>query len=129
MPPMARAATTTDAFNAIAEPARRAILDELSLGESSVNGLVEALGLTQPQVSKHLRVLREVGLVSVREQGRHRLYSVNGSSLKPVHDWIKGYEELWSERFKSLDDVLEELKEPKQQGVMARCPQQPDRQK
>lgn len=108
---MARAATTTDAFNAVAEPRRRAILDALADGERSVNELVEGLGFTQPQVSKHLRVLREVGLVTVREEGRQRLYSLNGSELKPIHDWIKGYEEMWTERFDSLDDVLGELKE------------------
>ncbi|HYH61692.1 MAG TPA: metalloregulator ArsR/SmtB family transcription factor [Solirubrobacterales bacterium] len=108
---MARAATTTDAFNAVAEPRRRAILDALANGERSVNELVEALGFTQPQVSKHLRILREVGLVTVREEGRQRHYSVNGTELKPIHDWIKGYEEMWTERFESLDDVLEELQE------------------
>ena len=107
---MARAATTTDAFNAVAEPRRRAILDALAEGERSVNELVETLDFTQPQVSKHLRVLREVGLVTAREEGRSRLYSVNGRELKPIHDWIKGYEQMWTERFDSLDGVLEELK-------------------
>ena len=107
---MARAATTADAFNAIAEPRRREILDALAGGERSVNALVERLGLTQPQVSKHLRVLREVGAVDVREDGRRRLYSLNGHALKPIHDWVKSYEELWSERFDELDAVLEDLK-------------------
>jgi len=108
---MARAATTADAFNAVAEPRRRQILDVLADGERrAVNDLVEELGLTQPQVSKHLRVLREVGLVDVREQGRQRLYRVNGQPLKPIHDWIKNYERTWSERFEALDVVLEELK-------------------
>lgn len=107
---MARAATTTDAFNAVAEPRRRQILDVLAEGERPVNDLVEVLGLAQPQVSKHLRVLREVGLVDVREEGRQRLYRLNGLPLKPIHDWVKSYEESWNERFEGLDDVLDELK-------------------
>ena len=107
---MARAATTTDAFNAVAEPRRRQILDVLAGGERPVNDLVRELGLAQPQVSKHLRVLREVGAVAVREQGRQRLYRVNGRALKPIHDWVKDYERSWSERFQELDVVLEELK-------------------
>jgi DNA-binding transcriptional ArsR family regulator len=107
---MARAATTTDAFNAVAEPRRRAILDALADGERPVNDLVSALGLAQPQVSKHLRVLREVGVVDVREAGRQRLYRLNGPALKPIHDWVKAYESTWSERFELLDDVLDDLK-------------------
>jgi len=106
---MARAAITADAFNAVAEPRRRDILDVLARGERPVNDLVRLLGLTQPQVSKHLRVLREVGLVEVREAGRQRLYRLNGPALKPIHDWVKTYERSWSERFDELDDVLEEL--------------------
>ena len=106
---MARAATTADAFNAVAEPRRRQILDALAVGEHSVNDLVVRLGLAQPQVSKHLRVLREVGAVAVREDGRRRLYRVNGAALKPIHDWVKGYEQLWSDRFEELDAVLEGL--------------------
>jgi DNA-binding transcriptional ArsR family regulator len=112
---MARAATTADAFNAVAEPRRRQILDALAGGERPVNDLVATLGLAQPQVSKHLRVLREVGAVEVREEGRQRLYRLNGQALKPIHDWVQGYERLWSERFELMDDVLEELKE-KEQG-------------
>ena len=111
---MARAATTTDAFNAVAEPRRRQILDALADGERRVNDLVELLGLAQPQVSKHLKVLREVGLVDVREEGRERFYRLNGRSLKPIHDWIKGYERMWSERFDALDEVLEDLKRKEQ---------------
>ena len=107
---MARAATTTDAFNAVAEPRRREILDALADGERPVNDLVSALGLAQPQVSKHLRVLREVGVVDVREEGRQRLYRLNGPALKPIHDWVKAYESTWSERFELLDDVLDDLK-------------------
>jgi DNA-binding transcriptional ArsR family regulator len=116
---MARAATTADAFNAVAEPRRREILDVLSLGERPVNDLVAELGLAQPQVSKHLRVLREVGAVDVREDGRQRLYRLNGHALKPIHDWVKGYERSWSERFERLDDVLEELKKEQGDGSSA----------
>jgi DNA-binding transcriptional ArsR family regulator len=111
---MARAATTADAFNAVAEPRRRQILDALAGGERPVNDLVRLLGLAQPQVSKHLRVLREVGAVDVRDEGRQRLYRVNGEALKPIHDWVKNYERTWSERFEALDDVLEELKQEEQ---------------
>jgi DNA-binding transcriptional ArsR family regulator len=112
---MARAATTADAFNAVAEPRRRAILDLLAGGERPVNELVRELGLAQPQVSKHLRVLREVGAVDVREDGRQRRYRLNGVALKPIHDWVKEYERTWTERFELLDIVLEELKE-KEEG-------------
>jgi len=108
---MARAATTTDAFNAVAEPRRRQILDALAGGERPVNDLVAALELGQPQVSKHLRVLREVGLVAVRDEGRQRMYRLNGQALKPVHDWVKDFERTWDDRFELMDDVLEELKE------------------
>src|SRR5258705_571922 len=108
---MARAATTADAFNAVAEPRRRQILDALAGGERPVNELVRLLGLRQPQVSKHLRVLREVGAVEVRDQGRQRVYRLNGRALKPIHDWVKNYERSWSERFDQLDVVLDELKE------------------
>jgi DNA-binding transcriptional ArsR family regulator len=108
---MARAATTTDAFNAVAEPQRRRILDLLVGGERSVTELVDGLGLTQPQVSKHLRVLREVGAVHVRDDGRRRLYRLNGPALKPIHDWVKAYEETWEERFEAMDAVLEQLKQ------------------
>jgi DNA-binding transcriptional ArsR family regulator len=107
---MARAATTADAFNAVAEPRRRQILDALVGGERPVNDLVRVLGLAQPQVSKHLRVLREVGAVEVRDDGRRRLYRVNGAALRPIHDWVKSYERMWSERFDELDVVLAELK-------------------
>ena len=114
---MARAATTADAFNAIAEPRRRAILDVLAGGEHAVNDLVAVLGLTQPQVSKHLRVLREVGAVDVRDEGRQRLYRLNGPALKPIHDWVKNYERSWSKRFDLLDDVLDQLKDREQGDV------------
>ena len=113
---MARAATTADAFNAVAEPRRREILDVLAGGERPVNDLVRVLGLAQPQVSKHLRVLREVGAVVVREDGRQRLYRLNGRALKPIHDWVKNYEQAWSERFEQLDIVLDELKKEEGDG-------------
>jgi len=112
---MARAATTADAFNAVAEPRRRQILDVLAAGERPVNDLVRVLGLAQPQISKHLRVLREVGAVDVREQGRQRLYRLNGHALKPIHDWVQEYERTWTERFDRLEAVLEELKQ-KEEG-------------
>jgi DNA-binding transcriptional ArsR family regulator len=112
---MARAATTADTFNAVAEPRRRAILDVLAEGERPVNDLVGLLGIPQPQVSKHLRVLREVGAVRVRDEGRQRLYRLNGHALKPIHDWVSNYERLWSHRFEQLDLVLEDLKR-KEQG-------------
>lgn len=108
---MARAATTTDAFNAIAEPRRRQILDLLAAGERSVGEIVEALAMPQPQVSKHLRVLREVGLVEVRQEGRQRLYRLAGRELKAIHDWVSGFEELWQERLDALDSVVAELKQ------------------
>src|SRR5687768_11571031 len=107
---MARAATTADAFNAVAEPRRRQILDVLAGGERPVGDLVRLVGIAQPQVSKHLRVLREVGAVHVRDEGRRRLYRLNGHALKPIHDWVSGYERSWSERFDQLDVVLEDLK-------------------
>ena len=107
---MARAATTADAFNAVADSRRREILDVLADGERAVNELVAELGLAQPQVSKHLRVLRAVGAVEVRDHGRQRLYRLNGHALKPIHDWVRKYEHSWSERFEALDSVLDELK-------------------
>jgi DNA-binding transcriptional ArsR family regulator len=112
---VARAATTTDAFNAVAEPRRRQILDVLAGGELPVNDLVRLVGLGQPQVSKHLRVLREVGAVDVRDEGRQRLYRLNGQALKPIHDWVKQYENSWSERFDRLDVVLAQLQDKERQ--------------
>jgi DNA-binding transcriptional ArsR family regulator len=113
---VARAATTTDAFNAVAEPRRRQILDALADGERPVNDLVRLLGVAQPQVSKHLRVLREVGAVHVRDDGRQRLYRVNAHALKPIHDWVQPYQESWSERFDQLDVVLEDLKQKEERN-------------
>jgi DNA-binding transcriptional ArsR family regulator len=106
---MARSATTTDAFNAVAEPHRRRILTLLAKGEQSVNDLVRLLNLKQPQVSKHLKVLKAVGLVNVRGDGQRRLYTMNGHKLKPIHDWVKTFERLWAERLDRLDEYLQEL--------------------
>lgn len=113
---MARAATTADVFNAVAEPRRRQILDLLADGERSVSDLVRLLRVAQPQVSKHLRVLREVHAVNVRDEGRQRMYRLNGPALKPIHDWMKPFERTWSARFEQLDDVLEELKQQEGDG-------------
>ena len=106
---MSRAATTSDAFNAIAESSRRDILDALAGGEVSVGDLVDRLHLTQPQVSKHLGVLRTVDLVRSRTVGRQRLYRVNGPALKPVYEWLRPFEDLWNERLDRLGDYLVEL--------------------
>lgn len=106
---MARLATTTDVFNAVAEPQRREILDMLAHGERSVNDIAMSLGVRQPQASKHLRVLREVGLVSVRSAGQQRLYALNGEGLQPIYTWVKPFEHLWSERLDRLADYLREL--------------------
>jgi DNA-binding transcriptional ArsR family regulator len=103
---MARAATTTDVFNALAEARRRDIITLLAQGEMTVGDLVESLPLAQPLVSKHLRVLREVGLVDARDAGRQRLYRVNGQALKPMHDWVAGFRALWDERFDAMDQIL-----------------------
>ncbi len=106
---MARAATTSDVFNAIAEPQRRAILNLLAQRERSVNELVTLLDLKQPQVSKHLRVLKEVELVSVRSEGQQHFYRIKADGLKPIHEWVKPFEQLWNERFDRLAEYLKEL--------------------
>ena len=106
---MARSPTTSDAFNAVAEPRRRQILDLLARGERPVNDVVESLGVGQPQVSKHLRVLREVGLVRCRAEGRLRLYSLAPEQLRPVHGWVTKYERAMNVRLDRLDDYLQEL--------------------
>jgi DNA-binding transcriptional ArsR family regulator len=107
---MARAATTSDIFNAVAEPQRRRILEVLKPGDRSVTDLAHVLCMTQPQASKHLKVLKEVGLVGAREVGKQRLYHLNGEALKPIRDWVLAFEALWNERFDQLDELLEELK-------------------
>jgi DNA-binding transcriptional ArsR family regulator len=106
---MARTATTTDAFNAVAEASRRDLLDAIGTGEVTVGELVDRLSLSQPQVSKHLAVLRAVGLVLVRVDGRHRWYRVNGPALKPIHDWVRSFERTWNARLDRLDDLLVEM--------------------
>ena len=108
---MARAATTADVFNAVAEPRRREILNLLAGGELPVNDLVHRLDMAQPQVSKHLRVLREVGAVEARDDGRRRLYRANGEALRPIHDWVRSFEAAWEKRFERLDAVLDDLKQ------------------
>jgi DNA-binding transcriptional ArsR family regulator len=107
---MARTPTTHDPFNAIAEPKRRAVLEALGTGELSVNELVEKLGWNQPMVSKHLGVLKQVGLVKERRVGRQRLYRVDAERLKPIYDWVSPFEKFWSDKFGRLDKVLEEMK-------------------
>src|SRR5438445_11338131 len=100
---MARAATTADVFNAVAEPRRREIVDLVAGGERPVGEIVDALGLAQPQVSKHLRVLREVGVLAVRGEGRRRLYRLEADALRPIDAWVRRFEQLWSGRFEALD--------------------------
>ncbi|HWS36513.1 MAG TPA: metalloregulator ArsR/SmtB family transcription factor [Actinoplanes sp.] len=107
---MARAATTSDTFNAIAEPQRRDILALLRSGEWPVTGLAQELGMTQPQASKHLRVLREVGLVQVREAGKQRWYGLDARGLQPIHEWIGGFEQFWTGSLDRLDTYVQELK-------------------
>jgi DNA-binding transcriptional ArsR family regulator len=106
---MPRAATTADAFNAVADSSRRELLDALGDGEATVNDLVDRVGMSQPQVSKHLGVLREVGLVRVRAEGRHRWYRVYGPALQPIHAWVRRYEQMWNNSLDRLDDLLVDL--------------------
>jgi DNA-binding transcriptional ArsR family regulator len=106
---MARVPTTHDLFNAVAEPKRRRLLETLARRELPVNDIVELLRWPQPMISKHLGVLKKVGLVSERRVGRQRVYRVNVDQLKPIHDWITTFEPLWNESFDHLDDYLQEL--------------------
>jgi DNA-binding transcriptional ArsR family regulator len=108
---MARAPTTSDAFNAVAEPQRRRILVLLKGRERPVNELARALRITQPRTSKHLRVLREVGLVRVREDGQRRLYGLNAGGLKSVHEWVGGFEQFWNASFDRLNEYVKELQQ------------------
>lgn len=110
---MARRPTTHDPFNAVAEPRRRQVLEAIGTEELSVNQIVQRLGWNQPMVSKHLGVLKQVGLVEERRVGRQRLYRVNPERLKPIFDWVSPFERYWSERFDRLDQVLEEMKKEK----------------
>ena len=111
---MARTPTTHDPFNAVAEPKRRQVLDLLGARELSVNQMVRKLGWTQPMVSKHLAVLKKVGLVRERRDGRQRLYRVNMEKLKPIHDWVTSYERYWTESFDRLDEVLQDIPKKKE---------------
>ena len=106
---MARASTTSDVFNAIAEADRREILDALMTGEKAVGAIVNHLSMSQPQVSKHLRVLSKVGLVRYRAEGRHRLYRLEPARLRPLSEWLAKYEQAWNERLDRVDDYLSEL--------------------
>lgn len=106
---MARASTTSDVFNAVADVHRREILDVLITGEKAVGAIVNDLSISQPQVSKHLRVLSEVGLVRCRPEGRRRLYRLAPEQLRPFHDWVAKYERAWNDRLDRIDDYLQEL--------------------
>jgi DNA-binding transcriptional ArsR family regulator len=106
---MARTSTTTDVFNAIAEASRRDLLNAIGDGEVTVNELVDRLGISQPQVSRHLGVLRSVDLVLVRNDWRHRWYRVNGPALKPIHDWVQPFARTWNARLDRLEDLLNEV--------------------
>jgi DNA-binding transcriptional ArsR family regulator len=106
---VARSSTTSDVFNAIAEAHRREILDALMAGEKPVGAIVNDLSMSQPQVSKHLRVLSEVGLVTCRSEGRRRLYRVEPERLRPMHEWLAKYEQVWNARLDRVDDYLQEL--------------------
>jgi DNA-binding transcriptional ArsR family regulator len=112
---MARAATTSDVFNAIAEPQRRAILTLLRSGERPVTEVAEELGMAQSGASKHLRVLREVGLVHDRKAGKQRLYGLDAGGLRPVHEWTGGFERFWNESFDRLDAYVQDLKAERQE--------------
>ena len=114
---MARRPTTHDPFNAVAEPKRRQVLEVIGTDELSVNEIVKRLGWTQPMVSKHLGVLKQVGLVSERRAGRQRLYRVNAERLKPIFDWVAPFERYWSDRFDRLDEVLQEIQKKEKKHV------------
>jgi DNA-binding transcriptional ArsR family regulator len=113
---MARAATTSDAFNAVAEPQRRRILVLLKGRERPVNELARALRITQPRTSKHLRVLREVGLVQVREAGQQRLYGLDARGLRPLHEWVGGFEQFWGDRLDRLNEYVKKQQKERTDG-------------
>src|SRR5215471_4104516 len=112
---VARSPTTSDVFNAIAEARRREILDALMAGEKAVGAIVDDLSMSQPQVSKHLRVLSEVGLVRCRAEGRRRLYRLEPERLRPLHEWLVKYERAWNDRLDRVDDYLKELQQQGEQ--------------
>ena len=109
---MARASTTSDAFNAVAEPRRRDILSFLALDERSVGDIVEALALEQPSVSKHLRVLKDVGLVRVRRDGRNKFYRTNAEAIRPLHEWTKTFERFWRQQLNRVKERAEAKSDP-----------------
>jgi DNA-binding transcriptional ArsR family regulator len=112
---VARSSTTSDVFNAIAEARRREVLDALIAGEKAVGEIVNGLSMSQPQVSKHLRVLSEVGLVRCRAEGRRRLYRLEPARLRPLHEWLAKYEQSWNDRMDRMDDYLKELQQGERQ--------------
>ena len=112
---VARSPTTSDVFNAVAEARRREILDTLITGEKAVGAIVDDLSMSQPQVSKHLRVLSEVGLVRWRAEGRRRLYRLEAARLRPLQQWLAQYEQAWNDRLDRLDDYLKELQQQGEQ--------------
>ena len=112
---VARSSTTSDVFNAIAEARRREILDALITGEKAVGAIGNDLSMSQPQVSKHLRVLSEVGLVRCRAEGRRRLYRLEPARLRPLHEWLTKYEQAWNDRLDRMDDYLKELQQQGEQ--------------
>jgi DNA-binding transcriptional ArsR family regulator len=113
---VARSSTTSDVFNAVAEARRREILDTLIAGEKAVGTIVNDLSMSQPQVSKHLRVLSEVGLVRCRAEGRRRLYRLEPEHLRPFHDWLAKYEQAWNDRLDRMDDYLKDLQQKESRG-------------
>jgi len=112
---VARSSTTSDVFNAIGDAHRREILDALIAGEKAVGAIVNDLSMSQPQVSKHLQVLSEVGLVTCRAEGRRRLYRLEPARLRPMHEWLAKYEQAWNARLDRVDDYLKELQQGEQQ--------------
>ena len=112
---MARAATTSDSFNAVAEPRRREILDYLALEERAVGDIVATLRIEQPSVSKHLRVLRDVGLVRVRRNGRHMYYRTNANAIRPLHEWTKTFERLWQHQLTRIKERAEANEQNRQE--------------
>jgi DNA-binding transcriptional ArsR family regulator len=123
---MPRAATTSDAFNAIAEPRRREILNYLALREHPVGDIVQTLGLEQSSVSKHLRVLRNVGLVHVRRDGRQKLYRTNAAAIQPLHDWTSTFERYWRHQLNRVKERAEAKMNKVRPGMNSRRKHEPD---
>lgn len=129
---MARAATTSDAFNAVAEPRRREILNYLALQERPVGEIVDSLGLQQPSVSKHLRVLRDVGLVNVRRDGRRMLYRTNAEAIRPLHEWTETFARFWRHQLSRIKERAEQKSNPSNdtgRNLVPRRKDDPDRNK